>query len=129
MSTEAAALVEADVVDVGCRGRDRHGTHAFAAAERRQTLHKGPTDPTRLEFGEHGDALEIDRVGPVGRHQLSVADDLVRVVVCDEDTAEFDVAVDLLGRVVGQLEQVAQRCTRPVLPGDGLGAAAFGRNE
>ena len=50
--------------------------------------------------------LQLDRVVMIGRQQLRVADDLAHVVDCDEDAAELDVAVDLLGRVVGQLEQV-----------------------
>jgi len=47
-----------------------------------------------------------------------MADDLAVLVTGDEDAPELDVAVELSGRVVGELEQIPDRGARAVEPLD-----------
>jgi len=81
-------------------------------------LDESPPDPATPETVPNGKILDLHDAGLIGRHELQVPDDLGRRRNGDQDPSQVDVAVELLRRVLRQLEEFPQRLAHPVVPGD-----------
>ena len=111
---EALPLVEAQVADVGGRGRDQDQPHAFGRGQVDGGLDEPAPYPLSLAVFAYGHVLDLCLPRVTGAGQLEVADDLA-VRDGDQDAAGVDVGVEFGGGIIGQLEQRPQAVPWPIV--------------
>ena len=106
---EPEPLVEPQIANVGGCGRDNERGSPFVASQgdgRRDQRAADAAAPVRRR--RHGHVLDLGLRRPRRLRHLEVADNLV-AVEGDENAAGVDVRVELLRRVLGELEKRPQR--------------------
>jgi hypothetical protein len=110
--SEVEALVEAQVAYVGSRSCDEYRVGASRAVFVDGPVHEHAPDASSLVVLDYGHAFQLDLVSRIELNDLHVPDDRSEVM-SDQDTAEMQVTVQLLGGVFGELEKATQFAARP----------------